>query len=1493
MKQPADPTCSDVLNLFSNPAATWFRESFGAPTEIQDLGWAAIARNSHALLTAPTGSGKTLAAFFWSIDCLGRAEPESVSGGVQILYVSPLKALVYDVERNLRAPLVGVERTAARLGQTWAQATVDVRTGDTPQKERRRQAREPGQILVTTPESLYLILGSKAGAALSSVRTVIIDEIHALAGTKRGVHLALTLERLSERCQDDPQRLGLSATVRPVHEVSAFLGGDREVTVIDTVRPARLDLSVTVPVPDMERTVPVPASEDEGGSILGELYAREVGTPRSERGIWPAIYPRLLQTVQDNRATLIFVNNRGLCERLAQRLNELAEEELVLAHHGSVSHERRQSIEEGLKAGLIRGIVATSSLELGIDMGAVDRVVMVESPGSVARGLQRAGRAGHGVGEVSVARVYPKFRGDLLESTVIGARMISGELEAIHTPRNVLDVLSQQLVAMCCDRSRPVAELLALVRRAYPYRGLSLDALHAVLDMLSGRYPSAEFAELRPLLNWDRSADILTPRKGAPMVTRVNAGTIPDRGNYPVHLGPDGPRVGELDEEMVFETRTGETILLGASTWRVEEISRDRVLVSPAPGEPGRLPFWRGEGPGRPIELGRAIGAFVRELAAHPPSTALDYLRRVAPLDQFAAENLLAYVTEQVEHNGCVPSDRAITVERFRDELGDWRVCILSPFGARIHAPWAMAIEQGLVQRSGFEVQVMYTDDGIVLRFADAETPPELDALLPEPEDLEEQITERLAQTALFAGLFRENAVRSLILTRKRPGERSPLWAQRIRARNLLATVQRHPSFPVVLETYRQCLSDVFDLPGLKALLGDVRSRRVRVQVVDTASASPFARSLVFAYVAAYIYEQDAPLAERRAQALTLDRALLGELLGQAQLRELIDPQVLAELEDELQCRAPDRQARDMDELHDLLRRLGDLSEAEVMLRSGSQAPDWLVALADRRRAVALRFANGTRWVAAEDAGLYRDAFGVMPPSGLPDRFLEPVPDALGQVLRRFARTHGPFETQALCDRYGFASDALAMHLSTLEHDDILVQGEIRPGGCNPEWCDTDVLRRLKRMTVARLRNQVAPVEAATLGCFLPSWHALDQPRAGMDGLREALIQLEGLALPWSALQQVLLPRRVSGFEPGMLDMLAATGEMVWVGVGPLGARDARIAVYRRERLRLLVESPEREWETASIQHTLIEHLTQRGASFLSDLQQAVSAVHPGSTGAEFRDALWDLVWASQISNDTFQPLRGLAAPTHRRRPTARGGNALAGGRWFLLSQLLDPSVSATERLMARAECLMERYGVVSREAAHSESVVGGFSGLYQVLKAMEDTGRVRRGYFVEGLSGAQFGHVGVIDRLRACRPDDAVPGRDAPALMVLAAVDPANPYGALLAWPETDSPAARPKRVPGAWVFLADGLPVLYVAANARHLLTFQGGVRGDSSALGDAFTALRGLPRNGRRLPLIEKVNGLPVLESPMLDLLLAAGFRRDYRGLMAIETDYGQVG
>ncbi|MDQ4089451.1 MAG: DEAD/DEAH box helicase, partial [Actinomycetota bacterium] len=990
------------LARFSPVARAWFEAAFAAPTAAQEQGWDAISKGDHTLILAPTGSGKTLAAFLWTLD---KVVTQPVTNTCRVLYVSPLKALTYDVERNLRAPLAGMGLEAERRGLPVPSVRVGTRTGDTPAADRRDLVRHPPDILITTPESLYLLLTSQAREMLKSVEHVIVDEIHSVAGTKRGAHLALSLERLERLTERPPQRIGLSATQRPLDEVARFLGGraggrPRPVTVVDAGVRKPLELQVIVPVEDMaELGKPI---DDGDGALLSGPAA---GNPEARHSIWPAMHPVLLDLIRQHRSTLIFVNSRRLAERLAARLNELAGEDLVRAHHGSVAREQRLEIEDALKAGKLPALVATSSLELGIDMGAIDLVVQVESPASVASGLQRIGRAGHQVGEPSRGRIFPKFRGDLVEAAVVSQRMVAGLIEETRVPRNPLDVLAQQIVAMVAVEELRVEEVAEVVAGAYPFADCTPALLENVLDMLAGRYPSDEFSELRPRIVWDRAEGTLRARAGARMLAVVSGGTIPDRGLYGVFT-PEGNRVGELDEEMVYESRVGETFLLGATTWRIEEITRDRVVVTPAPGQPGKMPFWHGDGLGRPAELGRAIGAFLREVDGWSD----EQLVERCSLDPLALSNLRAYLEEERQATGgALPTDRQIVVERFRDDLGDWRICVLSPLGGRVHAPWALAIEARARDRLDIEVQTMWSDEGIVVRLPEADESPPIDSVLLEPEEIEALVVGELANSALFAARFRENAARALLLPRRRPGSRTPLWQQRQRAADLLAVASRHGDFPILLETYRECLRDVFDLPALTELMTAIRARTVRVVSVDTTSPSPFAQSLAFQYVANFLYEGDAPLAERRAQALTLDREMLAELLGAEELRELIHPEALEALEDSLQALDDRWWARDADEAHDLLRRLGDLTVAELRARSTG---DFAGALVADRRAVEVRIAGESRLIAAEDAGRYRDALGVQTPPGLPEVFLAPVDDPLGSLLARYARTHGPFHSE-------------------------------------------------------------------------------------------------------------------------------------------------------------------------------------------------------------------------------------------------------------------------------------------------------------------------------------------------------------------------------------------------------------------------------------------------------------------------------------------------
>jgi ATP-dependent Lhr-like helicase len=1473
-----------ALDRFSAPVRAWFETSFAAPTDAQAQGWPAIANGDHTLLLAPTGSGKTLAAFLWAIDRLGVTARPAKDRRCRVLYVSPLRALAFDVEKNLRSPLAGIRLAAERIGDTFEAPVVAMRTGDTPAKERQQLVRNPPDILITTPESLYLMLTSRARETLRGVETVIIDEIHALAPTKRGAHLMLSLERLEAITDKPPQRIGLSATQRPLDEIARFLGGfgeqgPRPVTVVDAGSRKSLDVEVIVPVDDMNEPGAHSAASGATAGVLG------LDDPEAHSSIWPHVHPRILELIRAHRTTIVFCNARRLAERLAASLNELAGEELVRAHHGSLAREQRVQVESELKEGRLRGIVATSSLELGIDMGTVDLVVLVESPGSVARGIQRVGRAGHQVGEPSTGKIFPKYRGDLLEAAIVVRRMREGLVEEMRYPRNPLDVLAQQIVATVAIDEWGVDDLFALVRRCANFGELSEDAFRETLDMLAGRYPSDRFSGLRPRVVWDRVAGRLRAREGAQSVAVQSGGTIPDRGLFGVFL-PDGGRVGELDEEMVYESRVGECFVLGASTWRIEEITVDRVVVTPAPGEPAKTPFWKGDRPGRPLELGRALGGLVRELRAVDGPKAEAMLQE-GGLDARAASNLRVYLDEQAESTGAIPDDRTIVIERFPDEIGDWRVCILTPFGSRVHAPWALAIEERLA-RADLPVQVLWSDDGIILRLPESLDDVATELLLPDPDEIDELLVAGLPNTSLFASKFRENAARALLLPRRRPGERTPLWQQRQRAADLLEVASGFPTFPMLLETTRECLRDIFDVPALREVLTEIRSRKLRVVPVETRRASPFAQSVLFGWIAVYMYEGDAPLAERRAAALALVRDLLRDLMGAEELRELLDPEALAQLELELQRLIPTRFARHADDLHDLLADLGPLTLEEVRARCVADPHAWIETLQAERRVIEI----GGRWAAAEDASRLRDALGWAIPQGLPAAFTDPVDHPLDDIVARYARTHVPFTIEELAARFAISIERAREALTRLETDSRVVYGEFRPGGVEREWCDTNVLRILRRRSLAALRHEIEPVDASTYARFLCAWQGVGRGRRGTDALVEALEQLQGVAIPASVLERDVLAARVDGYRAGMLDELCAAGELVWIGAGALGADDGRVRLFFRDRVRLLATRPAIEGAPDGEIHDAIrDRLLRAGASFWPDLVAATGTADDRLV----LTALWDLVWAGEVTNDTFGPLRVPRRTTGAKRsPRARPhpgrlsrlGPPAGAGRWSLVVPLLEPEPTPTERAHAAALQLLERQGVVTREAVRAEGATGGFAGVYPVLRALEESGRARRGWFVDGLGAAQFALPGAVDRLRAHRTVDA---ESRARVLVVAATDPAQPYGAALSWPERPGGSARASRSAGAFVVLVDGECAAYLERGGKGLVTFASaretpgsGAAGDDDVAAWA-EALVEAHKQGR-LPRIriERIDDAPARTSPHAAALRAAGFGDGYKGL-----------
>lgn len=1636
---------NDVLDRFSPATREWFRGAFAAPTRAQEGAWAAISQGDHALVIAPTGSGKTLASFLWSIDSLASTPPpEEKLHRTRVLYISPLKALGVDVERNLRSPLVGITQTARRLGTEAPDITVGVRSGDTSSSDRGRLARTPTDILITTPESLYLMLTSQARETLKGVQTVIIDEVHAVASTKRGAHLALSLERLDALLDKPAQRIGLSATVRPPEEVARFLAGPAPVTIVNPRADKKFDLRVVVPVDDMTELGTAAPLE---GSAAGAA---------PQGSIWPHVEEGIVDLIAEHRSTIVFSNSRRLAERLTARLNDIwierqggdletavrATEEargqlvsagtggaeltvggsagdgsagqrtagdgtdaevaevdpfapspptrnpavgggapaqlmggsgqtsgsdplLARAHHGSVSKDQRALIEDDLKSGRLRCVVATSSLELGIDMGAVDLVIQVESPPSVASGLQRVGRAGHQVGETSRGVLFPKHRADLIHSAVAAERMVAGLIEELRVPTNPLDVLAQQTVAAVALDELDADEWFETVRRSAPFATLPRSAYDATLDLLSGKYPSDEFAELRPRIVWDRVHGTLTGRPGAQRLAVTSGGTIPDRGLFGVFMvGEKAARVGELDEEMVYESRVGDVFALGATSWRIEDITHDRVLVSPAYGQPGRVPFWKGDGIGRPAELGKAIGGYIRELSN---SSEADATTRVAAggLDERAARNLIAFLTEQKAATSYVPTDTTLVVERFRDELGDWRLILHSPYGMQVHAPWALAVSARIRDQLGVDGGAMAADDGIVVRIPDTDAePPGAELFSFELDDLDDIVTEEVGGSALFSSRFRECAARALLLPRYNPGKRSPLWQQRQRSSQLLDVARKYPSFPIVLEAVREVLQDVYDLPALMSLTRDLASRTVRIVETETEVPSPFARSLLFGYVAAFMYEGDSPLAERRAAALSLDSTLLQELLGRAELRELLDADVIDQHELELQRLAPDRRARDIEGVVDLLRLLGPLTTDEIIDRS------WLAATLvagdvaardDAHRSLetaltdlawsnrVLRFTHSgvVRWAGIEDASRLRDALGVALPIGVPTAFVEPVDDPLGDLVGRYARTHGPFTSAMVAERLGLGGAVVLDALRKLATQRRVVEGEFRPRQQGSEWCDAEVLRRLRGKSLAALRHEVEPVAPETLGRFLPAWQHVatglkGSGLRGLDGVLQVVDQLSGVSLPASAWESLILPARITDYSPAMLDELTATGDIIWSGTGTLPGNDGWVSLHLADGAQVTLPEPSGA-ETDDLQREVLAALAGGGAYFFRQLSDAV-----GSTDDDaLVTAIWQLVWAGQITNDTFAPLRtqvggGKAprprAPTRSRSSyRSRGriamprqaGPPTVGGRWSLLP-LAEPD--GTIRAAATAEILLERHGVVTRGAVVNEGVRGGFSTAYKVLSGFEETGRARRGYFIEGLGAAQFATGPTVDRLRSFirdegdrRDDDTLvaAGRqlDVP-VVTLAATDPANPYGAALPWPgqtldgapadeaaraaasaaEAASAAAattatgagargeagsavdaggaatkkrsghRPGRKAGSLVVLVDGRLTVYVERGGKTVLTFG---EPDERELALAAASLASTVRTRLKKLAIERVDGEFVLGTALGDALRDAGF------------------
>ena len=1474
---------STTLAGFTRPVRQWFRDVFPSPTSAQVAAWQTIGKGDNALIIAPTGSGKTLAAFLHSLDRLCR-EPNK--GKVRVLYISPLKALAVDVERNLRAPLRGIQETAAGLGVPVPEVSVAVRSGDTSSNERRRLLLHPPDILITTPESLFLMLSSQVAGTLDGLETIIVDEVHYVAGTKRGAHLMVSLERLDDLNANGPsQRIGLSATVRPADRVARFLGGSHPVKVIRPPAGKIVQLDVLVGVDDMTQLA-TPA---------------ELGHRNAPPSIWPHIEEQVLDLITTHGSTICFVNSRRIAERMTAHLNELYAERLEAsaattrplvdvnghgppsdnetpdtgfpliaeAHHGSVSKERRAQVEAALKAGSLRCVVATSSLELGIDMGAVDLVIQIASPPSVASGLQRVGRAGHHVGAVSQGSIFPTSRADLLEAAVVVEGMLAGDIEPVRSLRNPLDVLAQQLVSTCLDHPRTAQSMFEMVRRVDCYRELPRSAFDGVLDMLCGRYPSEDFAELRPKLVWDRGTDLVVARPGSRRLVTTSGGTIPDRGLFGVLLvgDPDavgthqaGRRVGELDEEMVHESRIGDVFTLGTSSWRVEQITPNQVLVSPAPGAPGRAPFWKGDSFSRPTELGRAIGAFTREMTTVAPAAARQ--RGVdAGLDDRATCNLLNYLGDQQQATGQLPSDTTVLLERFRDELGAWRVCIHCSLGSSVLTPWSLAIERHARDRHGVDVRATVTNDGIILRIPDVEgAPPGPELLYLDADSIESIVAEEVLGSALFAARFRECSARALLLPRRDPGKRSPLWQQRLRASQLLTVASNYPDFPITLETMRECLEDVFDLPALHRLLRDIAARRMALVVVETEQPSPFARSLMFGYTGQFIYDQDQPLAERRLAALSLDPQRLTELLGQSASEELLTAAMVREVDTKLQRLEPAGRARSLEQLWDLLRTLGPLTVPECLARSSSpETEQWLATLIKSGRVATCQL-NGREMVAiSDDLRLVHTALG-MPPiaqaPGGPD-------EALDRLLIRWLLHHAVSSAPEIADRYGVPVERVRRRMAHLVSVGTVLQGSFTTGAAETQYCHHEVLDLLKRRALAHLRSQVESVDQRQFARFLPNWQGLATPGLGVDAVLAAIDQLAGYPIPASMVEAFVLAARVRDYQPGMLDELVHAGEVVWTGHGQLGQHDGWVQLWPRELV--LTQpggaelTPPAEW--------LAARLAGGGAWRLDDL---ATDEHPPSA---LIAAVWELAWSGRVTADSFGPVRELSrhgavrrtqnvSPRRRMltRPPRPGVPRWGPvGRW----SLVEPTDTGAPALVRAVELELGRYGVLTRGSVLTETLTPNYPDVYRVLSAMEDVGSTRRGFFIAGLGAAQFALPGAVDRLRGT---EKCPG------LLLASCDPANPFGAALPWPATQG--HRPARKAGSLVVLDDGYPVIYLERGAHTLITF---AQASPDQLDRALSQLAAAVDTGHLGAVtIRRVNAAPALQELQLGVALErAGF------------------
>ncbi len=1402
-------------SILGELAGTWFRETFGEPTPAQELAWPALARSESALVVAPTGSGKTLAAFLVFLDRLAR-EPDRERDGVKVLYVTPLKALGNDIHRNLEVPLEGMTRLAERLGKPAPGITIGIRSGDTPQKERDRLTRKPPDVLITTPESLYLMLTSeRAAKTLGSVEAVIVDEVHALAPNKRGTHLTVSLERLAWLTGRPFQRVGLSATVRPAERVAAWLGGqerrtDRPVQVLDSGGRKEIDLTVASPVEDFRE-------------LPGE-------------SVWPSIFDELHRLVREHHSTLIFVNNRRLAERAARQINERAGEELARVHHGSLSREKRYEVEALLKAGKLPAMVSTSSMELGIDIGAIDLVVQIESPKSVTSGLQRVGRAGHLVGEVATGRIIPKIRADLVDAAAVARGMLRREIETTEVPEGCLDILAQQIAATVSAGEWTDQQLFELMRGAYPFRELDRGRFEAVLGMLSGQYPAARFGELRPRVVWNRSNGEVRARPGTRMLAVTNGGAIPDRGYYRVVHGGTGARLGELDEAFVFEMIPGDSFVLGSAVWRLDHIDRDEVVVTEAPGAMPSMPFWHGEQAGRPYEQGVRFGEFLAEAGKRLDDPDVDaWLREECALDELAAANLRTFLTEQRDASGELPTHKAIVIEEFDDELGDRRVVVHSPFGSRVHQAWMLVVRARIRDAENLDVEAVAVDDGFMLRLPGRESPVPIDLItqLPGDEELDELLLRELQVSPIFGVLFRESAARALLLPRRGPDRRTPLWLQRIRAQDLMQLVKRYGEFPILLEAYREAWDDLLRVRDFRKVADGLRSGEIAVRHVVSDVPSPFAFHFLFDYQMENRYVGDYPRAEWRTQLLAVDRDLLSRVVRPDALRELLDAGAIERVEALLQRMDDRSKPRTIDELADVLAALGDLDDEEMRARAGSRWREMAEALVEDGRAARVGVGGARRWVPADHADEY-DAMAAG------DRA------SMVAVLRRHLAGHGPVTAAELADRYGVPEGEITATLMELRSDGQVSTGEFRPGGTTREWVDTDNLKRIHRETLQVLRKEIQPVDPERYADLLLS-QAVEMPGTE-GGARLVLDRLAGVPVPAAALVPEILAPRFRHGDVAAVESLVRVGEYLWQGLP-----GRRVALFPRVGAERLLRRPtEVKSESARSVEAL---LAERGASFLSEV-----ARDAGLPEQDALKGLFQLAWAGRVTNDALtgiqEPGRARARRGTRAERLGESHRIPLYGRWSLLPAPVEDPADAAE---AWSERLLAVYGVVAREIASAADVPVPWPLMVDALTTMEAQGRIRRGYFVRALSGIQFALPATVDRLRA-EPRSGV--------RLVAVADPANAYGAIL--PLAADVPYRPSRVPGSWLVTRDGVPTIAVEGWGRRVVPLSNG------EVGPGLEQLRDLAlrRPGGRLA-VESWGEEPVIGSSGEGLLAAAGF------------------